>query len=76
MLIYGLRAAYNELLQHCATQLWSAFFCESTRWQRGNLYPMLCSKTDRDTALECPIPLKQDFVQLQDIQPYKLNVLH
>lgn len=43
-LIYKV-AAYNGLLQWCTPQLWTAFFLESTRWQRGNLNSILHQMT-------------------------------
>lgn len=52
MLIYK-AAAYNELPQCRITQLRSAFFLESTRWQRGNLDP---NDSNQDAASESIFP--------------------
>lgn len=77
VLIYK-AAAYNELPQCCIPQLWSAFFLESTRWQRGNLNPTLRQMTLTKTLPQRAfflhsIILKQDLIQLQH-PPVKLNV--
>lgn len=57
--LFNKAAAYNELPQRCIPQLWSAFFLESTRWQRSNLNPTLRQMTLTKTLPQRAFSLTQ-----------------